>query len=253
MINRLLMFFRVFVWVVFIALLAYVILSWKYKDKVSKRIEAIRKTWYIIFILGALIYWNFYPMSIFNEWKNFLIMAIVFILIDMFVFLSMYISKIGDNELSYATKAVAESDKLLTDNREKVKNMFHLLKKEGIPEYYQTNKEYLAYLSILLQAYAAKEGMNVKILPFKTEQDKQLVINGHPNLNGSTIRATLEREDTYYNDEEKMALQPVSILMEPFILDVKSESFVSEVDCLLIALLIMMFDMVIKQKPGGEG
>ncbi|MBR8645163.1 type II toxin-antitoxin system SpoIISA family toxin [[Brevibacterium] frigoritolerans] len=132
----------------------------------------------MIFILGALIYWNFYPMSIFNEWENFLIMAIVFILIDMFVFLSMYISKIGDNELSYAKKAVAESDKLLTDNREKVKNMFHLLKKEGIPEYYQTNKEYLAYLSILLQAYAAKEGMNVKILPFKTEQDKLSVING---------------------------------------------------------------------------
>jgi stage II sporulation protein SA len=42
-------------------------------------------------------------------------------------------------------------------------------------------------------------------------------------------------------------------LREPEIRDVKSESFVSEVDCLLIALLIMMFDMVIKQKPGGEG
>ncbi|WP_338565456.1 hypothetical protein [Peribacillus frigoritolerans] len=61
------------------------------------------------------------------------------------------------------------------------------------------------------------------------------------------------KEKIRINDEEKMALQPVSILMEPYILDVKSESFVSEVDCLLIALLIMMFDMVIKQKPGGEG
>lgn len=116
-------------WIVFIALLAYVVLSWKFKDKVSRKIEAIRKTWYVIFILGALIYWSFYPKSIFIEWKNFLIMAIVFVLVDMFVFLSMYISKIGDNELSYATRAVAESDKLLTDNREKVKNMFHLLKK----------------------------------------------------------------------------------------------------------------------------
>ncbi|MGE7603055.1 type II toxin-antitoxin system SpoIISA family toxin [Peribacillus sp. NPDC097675] len=241
------MFFRIFVWLVFIALLAYVILSWTYKEKISKKIEAIRKTWYVIFILGALIYWSFYPASIFAEWKNFLIVAILFVLIDMFVFLSMYISKIGDNELSYATKAVAESDRLLTDNREKVKNMFYLLKKEGIPEYYQTHEEYLAYLYILLQAYSDKEGMNVKIIPFKTEQDKKLMLKGYPNLSGNIIRATLEREDTYYNDEEKMALQPVNILAFPYILEIRSESFVSEVDCLLIALLIMMFDMVIKQ------
>lgn len=242
-----LMFFRVFVWAVFIALLVYVVLSWRYKDKISMKIEAIRKTWYVIFILGALIYWSFYPTSIFDEWKNFLIVAVLFVLIDMFVFLSMYISKIGDNELSYATKAVAESDKLLSDNREKVKNMFYLLKKEGIPEFYQTNEEYLAYLHIMLQAYAAKEGMNVKIIPFKTEQDKNLMLKAYPTLSGSTIRATLEREDTYYNDEEKMALQPVNVLTFPYILEIRSESFVSEVDCLLIALLIMMFDMVIKQ------
>lgn len=248
-----LIFFKFFVWAVFLALLTYVILTWGYKDKIGQKIEAIRKTWYSIFILGALIYWSFYPTSIFEDWKNYLIISIVFILIDMFVFLSMYISKIGDNELSYASRAVAESDKLLTDNREKVKNMFYLLKKEGIPEYYQTNMEYLAYLNILLQAYATKEGMNVRIIPFKTEQDKQLMLNDYPNLNGSIIRATLEREDTYYNDQENMALQPVIILTSPSILEIKSENFVSEVDCLLISLLIMMFDMVIKQSEGGVG
>lgn len=248
-----LLFFRIFVWAVFICLMIYVIFSWRYKEAVSRRIEAIRKTWYAIFILGALIYWSFYPASIFTEWKNFMIIAIIFILVDMFVFLSMYISKIGDNELSYATKAVADSDKLLTDHREKVKNMFHLLKKEGIPEFYKTNQEYLAYLGILLQAYAMKEGMEVTVLPFKTEQDKNVVMDGFPRLNGTVMRATLEREDTYYNDEEKMAIQPVSILAEPYIIKIKSEKFVSEVDCLLIALLIMVFDMVIKQRQAVEG
>lgn len=243
-----LMFFRVFVWVIFTALLAYVFLSWRNKEAVSKKIEVIRKTWYLIFILGALIFWTVHPMSIFDSWKNYIIVAVIIVLIDMFVFLSMYISKVGDHELTAATKAVAENDKVLTDNREKIKNMFSLLKKEGIPEYYQTNQEYLDYLSILLQAYVEKDGMSVHILPFKTDQDKQLALSGLNDLNTSAIRATLEREDTYYNDEEKMALNPVSILTDPYIIKVKSRSFVSEVDCLLIALLIMVFDMVIKQR-----
>ena len=240
-------FFRVFVWAVFAGLLVYVYLTWRYKEAVGRKIEAIRKTWYLIFILGALIYWTYDPASVFTEWRNYLITASLFVLIDMFVFLSMYISKVGDNELTAATKAVADNAKLLTDNREKIKNMFSLLKKEGIPEYYHTNSEYLAYLQILLQEYAAKEGMEVQVIAFKTEQDKLAAGTAYPGLNNTAIRATLEREDTYYNDQEKIALHPVNILSEPFVIKIQSHTFVSEVDCLMIALLLMMFDMVIKQ------
>lgn len=243
-----LLFFKIFVWSIFAALVSYVILSWKYQEQIRNKIEVIRKTWYLLFVLGAIIYWSMYPTSIFVDWNYYLIIALVFVLIDMFVFLSMYFTKIGDNELSFASKAIAESDQLITDNREKLKNMFQLLKKEGIPEYYQTNSEYLAYLGILLQAYVEKDGMSVQIHPFRTEEEKQLALNGYPHLNESAIRATLEREDTYYNDDEKMALHPVSLLTKPFIIKIKSRTFVSEVDCLLIALLIMMFDMVIKHR-----
>ena len=158
-----LLFFKIFVWSIFAALVSYVILSWRYQEQIRSKIEVIRKTWYLLFVLGAIIYWSMYLTIFLLIGIINLIIALVFVLIDMFVFLSMYFTKIGDNELSFASRRL-KSDELITDNREKLKNMFQLLKKEGIPKYYQTDSEYLAYLGILLQAYVEKDGMNVQIL-----------------------------------------------------------------------------------------
>lgn len=86
-----LLFFQIMVWTMAAALILYVYASWRYEAKVKEKMFAIRKTWYLLFVLGSMVYWTYDPESLFAAWRQYLIVAVCFALIDAFIFLSAYI------------------------------------------------------------------------------------------------------------------------------------------------------------------
>lgn len=242
---ELLDFFRTFVWLIFICLVVYVWLSWKYEKKVEDKRDVIRKTWYSIFLFGALIYWSFYPNSIFTGWKNYLIVAVIFALVDAFVFLGMYVLKIGNHELATATKQVEITDAMVVEYQEQVKTLTEILK-EGLPGSYNNKEEYISSLKVVLEKYANREEMELEILPFVTDAEKEEVFNGLKHLNKALVKSKMERDETFY--KEKLAFHPITLLFEPYVIKLSSKKVeISEINISIIGLLILTFDLAIKE------
>lgn len=93
------LFFQIMVWCIVAGLGLYVYATWRFEAKVKEKMSAIRKTWYLLFVLGAMVYWTYEPTSLFTHWKRYLIVAVSFALIDAFIFLSAYVKKLAGSEL----------------------------------------------------------------------------------------------------------------------------------------------------------
>lgn len=85
------LFFQIMVWCIVAGLGLYVYATWRFEAKVKEKMFAIRKTWYLLFVLGAMVYWTYEPTSLFTHWERYLIVAVSFALIDAFIFLSAYV------------------------------------------------------------------------------------------------------------------------------------------------------------------
>lgn len=85
------LFFQIMVWCIVAGLGLYVYATWRFEAKVKEKMSAIRKTWYLLFVLGAMVYWTYEPTSLFTHWERYLIVAVSFALIDAFIFLSAYV------------------------------------------------------------------------------------------------------------------------------------------------------------------
>ncbi|MCI4060331.1 type II toxin-antitoxin system SpoIISA family toxin, partial [Bacillus cereus] len=48
-----LLFFQIMVWCIMGGLGLYVYATWRFESKVKEKMSAIRKTWYLLFVLGA--------------------------------------------------------------------------------------------------------------------------------------------------------------------------------------------------------
>ncbi|WP_170834196.1 type II toxin-antitoxin system SpoIISA family toxin [Fictibacillus solisalsi] len=243
-------FFRVVVWVVFVGIGAYLIFYWRDEERAEQKLDAIRKLWYVLYIFGALIYWTGNPHSIFNNWDHYLVVLMVFVLIDAFIFLSLYLKKIGNNELARITKSVENNQMLLDDLRAKVNNALYILKTEGITAYYGSKENYLYGLKLVLEAYVEKEGHSFTILPFTTPQEKNEALAMYSNA--SLIQSTLSRAEAYYNKEDNFAFYPFNIEDETYVIRISSTAKVSDVDCSLMGILLATYDILVQALERSE-
>lgn len=74
--KNMLLFFQLTVWLLLGALAVYVFAVWRFEQKVKEKMFAIRKTWYWIYVAGAVVYWTNDPASIFTDWMHYLIIAV---------------------------------------------------------------------------------------------------------------------------------------------------------------------------------
>lgn len=207
----------------------------------DKKVFLIRKIWYLIYVFGALIYWTSDVTSIFTEWKNYLIVAILFICVDAFIFLNLYLRKAGTYEMDRLTQTVSQNDTLIEDNLTMAKNMLDFLSKEEIVGYYDTKEDYLLGLKNVMNQYASKEDMTVDIVPFTTSIEKQHILDLYPNK--GSIRSKLDRGETVY--KEKYALQLINLFEgENHLLKISGEREITEMDCTLLGLLLVMYELM---------
>ncbi|KZZ83058.1 type II toxin-antitoxin system SpoIISA family toxin [Bacillus sp. SJS] len=237
------LFYQGLVWFVLCLLAFYGISHWIWEDRVKKASESIRKTWYVLFLLGAAVFWTAHPASLFSDWKNYLIVFGVFVLIDAFLFLGMYIKKLGVNELERHTEVLEENVRLVQENNHRLKTFANLLQHVSINLYQGGIAEYMQGLDELIQLFAEKNDLTASFHSFDTDQEKEQLL-GVIERKGS-IRSALERNEIVYRPEEKTALIPIEIQGVTFVLKIKAAADeVNESDCLLFLSLIHMYDII---------
>ncbi|KIL45359.1 type II toxin-antitoxin system SpoIISA family toxin [Jeotgalibacillus soli] len=242
-------FFRIFVWAIFIGLVSYVFVFWKYEEKVNDKLPAIRKIWYLLFILGSLVFWSFEPASIFTHWVHYFIVAVFFTMVDGFVFLSLYLRKFGGGELEAATqKTVERSHELIKDHIDKIKNVLFVLNRSDQFEKSSTHSQYLSGLQSVLQAYAEQEKLTIELFPFSSREDRKQLLAGVKNH--QLLRSKLHRAEIYYHEEDHAAYYPIGILTGKYVVKITSSSYVSEVDCALIGILLASYDWAMQNGIG---
>lgn len=118
--------FVVCLWIVLVVLAALTFLL-STKESFRKYKDTIRRAWYIVFLVGALINLTEEPSSLIDNWINYLIVLIVFIIIDYLLLLNVYISKFSGNEFSAVEEQVVETQEMVDISYEKVRVMKNVL------------------------------------------------------------------------------------------------------------------------------
>ncbi|RLL48275.1 hypothetical protein D8M04_03100 [Oceanobacillus piezotolerans] len=232
------------VWIVFLLLIIYTTLSWFKKDIVSN-VDNIRKVWYLILILGCLIYLTNEPISLFTNWKNYLIVLVVFLIVDSLVFLNLYIVKLGGHELKVREKQVDETQGFLNVTNQKVNNMEKVVNSYEYPKYTRSKEEYVQGLENFFNEYAMLELLNIDILPYRTEKEKEIVLENTPK---GKVERVLSINKAYYSSKDNLMLMPLWVMDEDYVAKVSTNSEevgIYDVDVNIINMLLMVYTLAV--------
>jgi len=245
-------FFIYATWVVFALLVAYTYLSWKKPLLVEKHNRTARKAWYLIFVMGCLVYISKHPNSLFTDWKNYLVLFVAFIIVDSMVFLNLYFSKLGGNELQ-TEQAVSETQESLDETKRKMENMSTVLNSYAFPEYNDTEEEYIQDFEDLLNMYAASESLVVDLLPFQTNEEQEAVLEDTPKKKVSRL---LKLRRTFYDSKDNLMLHPLVIIGKDYVAKVTTQgnNKVTDVDAQVINILLVVYSLTVKDRinQGGD-
>ncbi|MEC2308524.1 type II toxin-antitoxin system SpoIISA family toxin [Bacillus atrophaeus] len=247
-----LLFFQIMVWCIMAALGLYVYAVWRFEAKVKEKMFAIRKTWYLIFVIGAMVYWTYDPSSLFREWTNYLIVAVSFALIDAFIFLSAYVKKLAGNELETDTREILEeNNEMLHVYLDKLKTYQYLLKNEPIHVYYGSIEAYAEGIDKLLKTYADKMNLTASLCEYSTQLEKDRLTEHMDDA--FEVQSRLDRKDVYYDQHGKLALIPFTVQARSYVIKLASDSIVTEFDYLLFTSLTSIYDLVLPIEEEGDG
>lgn len=102
--------FIVGIWIVFALLCLYVYFSGK-EGRLEDYTGVVGKYWYLILILGFLVFITKNDIgTLFTHWKAYLIVLVVFIIIDSLLFLELHFTKIGGQALKSAKVQVGVTE-----------------------------------------------------------------------------------------------------------------------------------------------
>ena len=93
----------------FCAVILYI--SWTFKEFYKKNQQNLRKTWYFFFIVGVLLLLNETGFDL-NEWKRYTLLACIFIFVDLSLFLTPSIKKIGGAEMEQINEVESINDEM---------------------------------------------------------------------------------------------------------------------------------------------
>ncbi|MCY9159838.1 type II toxin-antitoxin system SpoIISA family toxin [Bacillus atrophaeus] len=247
-----LLFFQIMVWCIMAALGLYVYAVWRFEAKVKEKMFAIRKTWYLTFVIGAMVYWTYDPSSLFREWTNYLIVAVSFALIDAFIFLSAYVKKLAGNELETDTREILEeNNEMLHVYLDKLKTYQYLLKNEPIHVYYGSIEAYAEGIDKLLKTYADKMNLTASLCEYSTQLEKDRLTEHMDDA--FEVQSRLDRKDVYYDQHGKLALIPFTVQTRSYVIKLASDSIVTEFDYLLFTSLTSIYDLVLPIEEEGDG
>ncbi|ASS61421.1 Stage II sporulation protein SA [Bacillus velezensis] len=225
-----LLFFQIMVWTMAAALILYVYASWRYEAKVKEKMFAIRKTWYLLFVVGAMVYWTYDPESLFAAWRQYL----------------------AGNELETDTREILEeNNEMLHSYLEKLKTYQYLLKNEPIHVYYGSTEAYAEGISRLLAAYGEKMNVTASLCDYSAQSDKDRLTEHMPDA--ADVQSRLNRKDVYYDQKGRLVLIPFTVQNRHYVIKLTSENLLTEFDYLLFTSLTSIYDLMLPIEEEGDG
>ncbi|GGH87941.1 stage II sporulation protein SA [Pullulanibacillus pueri] len=247
-------FFIIAMWLVFILLALYILFSWIRPNWIKNHNSTLRKTWYLLFILGCLIYISAEPQSVFSHWEEFLTIFIAFIIVDSMVFLNLYFSKIGGQQLDRTEQAVSLTQESLDETKRKMEMMSNVLNSFAFPEYNESEEEYVQDFEDFLNQYAAEESLVIDLLPYTTDEEQSQALEGTPE---KKVQRLLQLRRTFYDSKDKLMLHPVRLYEKEYVARVTGldQIKVTDVDAQVINIFLVVYSLIVKSKDnegGGE-
>ncbi|TWK00420.1 type II toxin-antitoxin system SpoIISA family toxin [Bacillus licheniformis] len=234
-----LLFYQFLVWLIVLALALYVAAVWRFEKQLAEKTVAIRKTWYLLYVIGAVIYWTHDPQSIFTN------------LTDAFIFLNAYFKKLGSSELATDTRMLLEENNdLLHTYQNRLKTFQYLLKNEPIHIYYGNIEAYAEGIEKLIKRFAEKMNISAALCEYNSEESKDHLLEHMENR--FDVQEKLDRKDVYYEENGKMVLIPFSIHDFDYVMKLTSEDLVTEFDYLLFTSLTSIYDLLLPNEEEGD-
>lgn len=173
-------------WLVFGFLCLYVYLSHQ-DDEFDNHTSTIRKIWYLIFIAGCLVFLTSDLHSLMDNWKQYLIVLIAFIIIDSLLFLELHVSKLGGQELNSTKMQIDLTQQQLDNITEKSRNVPDILTTFSFPIYNLDSAEYIDKLQQLINEYGHRENLSIKLYRY-SGKEKDYMLNNLGRLRNKAKR-----------------------------------------------------------------
>lgn len=241
-------------WLLF-ALLVFYVVSIHKNTKIAERFtEIIRTIWYLAFILGTLIFITDDFKTLFEDWENYLIALVAFVIIDALLFLRLYINKIGNYELTSTKKQVGKTQEELDRVSRKVSKLQETLIWFDYSGYNIDDDSYILGLINLLHSYGKKEELDISLIPYNTDKEKERVLNsvGHAKLK---LKTHLKKEQSYMAPNDELAFYPFAFVDQQFVVRVEAlipKEVITEVDGSIINTLVIVYDQVLYHDRSDE-
>ncbi|WP_269053316.1 type II toxin-antitoxin system SpoIISA family toxin [Sporosarcina sp. G11-34] len=245
------------VWIIFALLCLYVYHSRTGRNSEDSK-SLIRRSWYLIYLFGFLVFITKNDIdTLFTHWKEYVIVLVVFIIIDALLFLELHFSKLGGQELKSARVQVGVTQKEL-DSVERKFGLIPVVLTSFEFVLYNVGRElYISQLEEFLNGYAKEEGLAVDLLPYNTEDEQERVLSDLGKSKDKAMRF-LKQNRSIELEKQTLVLFPFKIFDYDYVVQIQTEyddDKVTEVDGSVITTLIMTYDLAvikIKNESGEE-
>ncbi|HHT7008278.1 TPA: type II toxin-antitoxin system SpoIISA family toxin [Bacillus cereus] len=242
---------KVALWFAVVYLFTYLIL-FSFTDKLTKKdsrfnILLFRKFWYLLFVIGACYVVTNYSITDKNS-LHFLYAFISAVLIDIAVFQTPLVKKIGPAELNEPIEALKDSNQLVLSFGEKMKSLVTYIGDVTIEENIQDDTMYITGLSNVLRNYGEENKIEVSLSRFSSQEEMRGLIDLLSLDNRTEAIGTLVDKKTFYSKDSKIALAPITVLEQEYILQISSKKVITEIDVDICFLLIHVYDLAICER-----
>ncbi len=235
-------------WLVFALLLIYTVIAWLNRG-LENYTSAIRKTWYVIFIFGSLVFISDNPSLLFTNWNNYLIVLFIFVIVDSLVFLNLYVSTLGGHQLESVKVQVGVTQEELEENNRKTGHIPDILTAFDFPINTLDKDEYIFHLGEILNKYAQRENLVIDLLPYETKEEKESILEGL-GRNKKRAERFLSQQNSILLEKDHLGLYPYHILKRFYVVQVQTANEgnkISKIDGLVINTLIITFSLAVSE------
>jgi hypothetical protein len=240
-----LLLLRLFLILIMIGITTYVTLIWRNEPLIWKYNPMIRKTWYATTLIAVSTYWIWYPANLLLFLQNLWIIGLMAVFVDTFILVGASFKKFESTETRHIVKTLNDQMNWYREERQKLFVFLRVLQKQVIGSEWDLDR-----LEELLETIAGFEGIEVRILPFDSEENKDRVTSSH------RIQKILEDGDSYYDEKHHTAFFPITLAGSPAVIQLSSEhSPITEIDELMVLMMAVIYDMVTakEQEIGIKG
>ena len=231
-----LLLLRLFMILIIIGIVTYVTIIWRNEPLIWKYNSMVRKTWYAITVIAVSVYWIWYPVHLLFQYLW--IIGIMVVFVDAFVLVGASFRRFESTETRHIVKMMNDHKNYYREERQKLYVFLRVLQKQVIDGEWNLDR-----LEELLETIAGFEGIEVRIMPFISNEDKEQVTSSRK------VQTLLANGESYYDERHHTVFFPVNLSGSPAVIQLSSpHTPITEIDGLIVLMMAVIYDLVTAEK-----